>query len=97
MNSVDFRLKVGKEEGEGIVSKKIGFLYVGHFDSPFAKMQYTKALKDLNGKIIECKFENNQWKFMRERTDKTHPNSYDTAKGKYKTDNFLFSVLMMMN
>ncbi|KAJ8934930.1 hypothetical protein NQ314_013089 [Rhamnusium bicolor] len=80
MNSVDFRLKIMKEEGEGIVSRKLGYLYVGQFDQPFAKMKYIKALKDLDNKIIECKFEDNQWKFMRERTDKSYPNSYNTAK-----------------
>lgn len=80
MNSVDFRLKIVKEEGEGMIARKICHLHVGQFDSPFAKMKYTKALKDLDGKIIECKFEEDQWKFMRERIDKTYPNSYNTAK-----------------
>ncbi|XP_018568622.1 mRNA-capping enzyme [Anoplophora glabripennis] len=80
MNSVDFRLKIVKEEGEGIVSRKVGFLYVGQLDTPFAKLKYTKALKDLDNKIIECKFEGDQWKFMRERTDKSFPNSFNTAK-----------------
>lgn len=59
----------------------MGFLYVGQMDTPFSKIRYTKALKDLDHKIIECKFEDNQWKFMRERTDKSYPNSYNTAKG----------------
>lgn len=54
---------------------------MGQWDPPFAKMKYTKALKDLDNKIIECKFEDNQWKFMRERTDKSFPNSFTTAKG----------------
>ncbi|KAJ8917449.1 hypothetical protein NQ315_005496 [Exocentrus adspersus] len=80
MNSVDFRLKIVKEEGAGIVSRKVGYLYVGQLDAPFAKMKYTKAMKDLDNKIIECKFEDNQWKFMRERTDKSYPNSYNTAQ-----------------
>ncbi|XP_050307535.1 mRNA-capping enzyme [Anthonomus grandis grandis] len=80
LNSVDFRLKIVKENGLGLVGEKVGFLYVGGFDYPFGKMKYTKALKDLDGKIIECKLENEQWKFMRVRTDKTFPNSYDTAQ-----------------
>jgi mRNA-capping enzyme len=50
---------------------------------PFASTKFTKNLKDLNGKIIECKFENNQWVFMRERTDKSYPNAYTTAKCKF--------------
>lgn len=45
-------------------------------------MKYTKSLKELNKKIIECKFENNTWTFMRERTDKSYPNAYATAIGK---------------
>lgn len=57
---------------------------MGQFDPPFAAMKYTSQLKDLDNKIVECKFENNQWKYMRERTDKSFPNSYTTAKGKLR-------------
>lgn len=63
------------------MNRKICHLYVGGLDRPFAQMKYTKHLKDLNGKIIECKFENNSWVLMRERTDKSFPNSYTTAEG----------------
>lgn len=35
----------------------------------------------MDGKIIECKFENGNWKFMRERTDKSFPNALKTAIG----------------
>nr|XP_023025890.1 mRNA-capping enzyme [Leptinotarsa decemlineata] len=79
MNSVDFRLKIVKEEGEGIISKKVCHLFVGQLSQPFDKMKYSKSLKDLDNKIIECKYENCEWKFMRERTDKSFPNSYETA------------------
>lgn len=61
----------------------MGYLYVGQLESPFAQIKYAKFMKDLNGKIIECKFENNQWVFMRERTDKSFPNSYNTAMCKF--------------
>lgn len=58
----------------------VGQLFVGNHDAPFAKMsKLTKELKELNGKIVECKFENNNWVFMRERIDKSYPNSYNTA------------------
>ena len=66
-----------------ILTRKTGSLFVGSLDAPFAYMKYTKMLKDLNNKIIECKFENNQWVFMRERTDKSFPNSYTTALCKF--------------
>ena len=50
-------------------------------------MKVTSAIKHLNNKIIECKYENNQWVFMRERTDKSFPNSFKTAAGMYNKDN----------
>lgn len=54
---------------------------MGQLDRAFAVMKLNKELKALNNKIIECKFENNQWTYMRERTDKSFPNSYTTAAG----------------
>lgn len=75
-----------------ILNRKVGYLYVGQFESPFAQIKYAKFMKDLNGKIIECKFENNQWVYMRERTDKSFPNSYNTAICK-----FLFSYSSRIN
>jgi len=78
-NSVDFQLKLQQVRGEGLVPTLQGLLYVGHLDKPFATIKLTKELKLLNNKIIECCFENNSWKFMRERTDKSFPNSYNTA------------------
>lgn len=79
MNSVDFKLKITKEEGLGILPRTIGLLYVGGHSVEFARMKVNKHMKELNNKIIECKFENNEWVFMRERTDKSFPNSYKTA------------------
>lgn len=43
--------------------------------------QYTKQLKAYDNKIIECRMENGQWVFLRERTDKSFPNAYNTALG----------------
>lgn len=65
-----------------IITRKIGKLFVGQHEAPFAIIKYTKALRELDNKIIECKFENNGWVFMRERQDKSYPNSYNTAMGK---------------
>ncbi|XP_065362989.1 mRNA-capping enzyme [Calliphora vicina] len=80
MNSVDFRMKIHIQEGLGIVKSKVILLFVGGHELPFAQMNYSKALKDLDNKIIECTVnEKGQWEFMRERTDKTLPNSYNTA------------------
>lgn len=84
-NSVDFKLKIITESGEGILPKKVGYLYVGGMKEPFDKMKVTKQIKELNNAIIECKFENGQWVFMRERTDKSFPNSYNTAQSVCKS------------
>ncbi|KAM9778988.1 mRNA-capping enzyme isoform X2 [Syngnathus typhle] len=79
LNSVDFRLKITKVGGEGLLPQTVGLLYVGNYDRPFAKMKATKELKLYDNKIIECNFANNSWVFMRQRIDKSFPNSYDTA------------------
>lgn len=62
-----------------VLQKKIGLLFVGSHDRPFGQIKLTKELRELDNKIIECKYENNAWVFMRERTDKSFPNSYNTA------------------
>lgn len=62
-----------------MLTAKKALLFVGHMDTPFSWMKYTKAMKEFDNKIIECKFENKQWVFMRERTDKSYPNAYTTA------------------
>ncbi|XP_006095429.1 mRNA-capping enzyme isoform X1 [Myotis lucifugus] len=79
LNSVDFRLKITRMGGEGLLPQNVGLLYVGGYERPFAQIKVTKDLKQYDNKIIECKFENNSWVFMRQRTDKSFPNAYNTA------------------
>lgn len=79
LNSVDFKLKIVTESGEGIVPRKVGHLYVGGSDMPYGIMEFSKQIKGLDNAIIECKYENGKWVFMRERTDKSFPNSVNTA------------------
>jgi len=99
MNSVDFKLKIVTEGGKGILPRSIGMLYVGGPNVPFSQMKVTKDIKEMNNKIIECKWENNQWVFMRERTDKSFPNGLNTAKGVINsikdpvTQEFLISLI----
>jgi len=87
MNSIDFLLKIVKESGEGILPTKVGLLYVNGLKEPFVKINYSKDLKDLDNKIIECSFDcgTRQWKFMRQRTDKSFPNSYNTANSVFNS------------
>ncbi|XP_018798630.1 PREDICTED: mRNA-capping enzyme [Bactrocera latifrons] len=80
MNSIDFRLKIKVESAPGMLTEKVGYLYVGGTTEYFSKMKYTKALKNLDNKIIECAInQKGEWEFMRERTDKMLPNSFNTA------------------
>ncbi|XP_034436022.1 mRNA-capping enzyme isoform X2 [Hippoglossus hippoglossus] len=79
LNSVDFRLKITKVGGEGLVPQTVGLLYVGSYDRPFAQMKASKELRQYDNKIIECTFASNSWVFMRQRVDKSFPNSYETA------------------
>ncbi|XP_034490494.1 mRNA-capping enzyme [Drosophila innubila] len=81
LNSVDFRLKIITERGEGLLTKKVGFLYVGGHDAPFGRIQkLTKEIRELDNKIVECtRNQFGNWEFMRERMDKKLPNSFNTA------------------
>jgi len=67
-----------------MLTTNIGCLFVGGHDLPFAEIKLTKALKDYDNKIIECSWNNakGEWTFMRERTDKSFPNSLPTAQCK---------------
>ncbi|KAG7157861.1 mRNA-capping enzyme-like, partial [Homarus americanus] len=95
-NSVDFRLKVVKRTGLGMLPETVGELWVGAFDRPFGEMKVNKSMKDYHNKIIECKFENNHWTFMRERTDKSFPNSYTTAVGYIRVFYLHIGVLLIV-
>ncbi|EZA60009.1 hypothetical protein DMN91_008331 [Ooceraea biroi] len=85
LNSVDFRMKIVTESGTGILPRKVGHLYVGGLKTPYGTMKITKQLRELDNAIIECKFESGQWIFMRQRTDKSFPNSLSTAESVCKS------------
>ena len=65
--------------------KSIGGLYVGSGkrQSYMAEIKLNHTLRQLHNKIIECSWDYDKecWSFMRERTDKSFPNAYATAKG----------------
>ncbi|KAI0978710.1 hypothetical protein GJ496_012012 [Pomphorhynchus laevis] len=99
LNSVDFRVKIVNRQKVGEPVRKIGLLYTMGMTDPFSTMIADDNLCKLNGKIIECTWENDSWKFLRERTDKNHPNNIDTAIAVCKsiqnpvTKNYLFSYI----
>lgn len=68
---------------------KRAFLFVNGMQEPFAEMRYTPDLRQYDNKIIECSFQNRQWHFHRQRTDKSFPN----AKGKF-IHSYLYFHLM---
>lgn len=84
-NSIDFKLQIVREDRPGMVAKSVGHLYVGSLPTPFAEIKLNSVLRELNHKIIECKWDANKWVFMRERTDKSFPNAYNTAMGVMKS------------
>ncbi|KAI6213714.1 hypothetical protein M3Y94_00183900 [Aphelenchoides besseyi] len=79
LSTIDFSLQIRKEEKYGQIPEYIGYLYVLGLDQPFATIKALRSHLPYNGKIVECNYENRQWKIMRERTDKSHPNAYKTA------------------
>ena len=72
LNSVDFKLRITKSGGQGMLTKLHAQLFVTGHNDPFAQMIFKRDLKQYDNKIIECKFDqrNNTWVFMRERKDK---------------------------
>jgi hypothetical protein len=68
-----------------ILKTKVGYLFASGLTRPFGMMKVNKTLRELDNKIIECRFQDNNWVFMRERTDKSFPNSRTTAQGTVPT------------
>jgi mRNA-capping enzyme len=82
-----------------MLRERLGHLFVGgKNDTPFAIMKATKEMVPLDNKIIECRFEmnngNGKWVFMRQRTDKSFPNSFNTATGKSSAIVFISAILI---
>ncbi|KFD52509.1 mRNA capping enzyme, catalytic domain protein [Trichuris suis] len=88
LNSVDFLLRIEKERRPGLISQYVGNLMVLDSKVPFDNMPVTKDLLKYNNKIIECSVMEGVWTFIRERTDKSFPNSYETASGVRKSIRF---------
>ena len=72
-----------------MLPERIGQLFVGSGQSTvrFSELdlKLNKEARQYHGRIIECSFKDNKWKFLRVRDDKSYPNSFDTAKSEYKT------------
>lgn len=110
LNTIDFRLQIERTPvREGHVSETLYQLYVGGLNREYARLGIVEAgYKKLNNKIVECGLQEVQdrsgkkgfvWKILRERTDKSFPNSYNTAEGVMKsirkpvTKEWLFNLI----
>ena len=84
LNSIDFKCQVRKVQQAGCLPETYAELYVGGMPNPFTRVKLNKTklieFKEYDGKIVECTLDKNEWKVLRVRTDKSHPNSYNTAK-----------------
>jgi hypothetical protein len=65
-----------------MLTEKVGELYVTGYEQPYALIKINKVLSGMHNKIIECRWHEDKWDFMRERVDKTTPNHITTAVGK---------------
>lgn len=86
-NSIDFKLRVVREHRPGMLEDYVGQLLVNGLDQPFGTIKVSKTIRELNNKIIECRFNRQKgcWELMRERTDKSYPNAYTTAENVMRT------------
>lgn len=75
--SMDFRLQV-VIEGDIDLGQKVGQLWVEGFMSPVARVSSVSTIEDFHHKIVECVYQDGQWIALRERTDKSSPNTYET-------------------
>ncbi|KAI6660371.1 mRNA-capping enzyme-like [Oopsacas minuta] len=98
LNSIDFRLKIENVEArEGLLAEKTYNLMVlkdGRKDEmSFIKLDPRDMKKDgfnpleFDNKIIECTYikVENRFKILRQRTDKTQPNTYSTAQNVWES------------
>jgi len=52
-------------------------------EKKYASILLTDEMRDKSGSIIECRFVDQNWIFVRERTDRSRPNGRKTINGIY--------------
>lgn len=94
LNSIDFKLSIQEERKTGCLPEKVAFLYVSNKPEPFSKFRVGRGdsgYGQYNNKIVECVVAENNgrriWKILKERVDKLHPNSYETARATLESIN----------
>jgi len=86
-NSIDFRVRIIKTKEPGCPLETWASLQVGRQNFQMGRIKATKEFRENDNKIVECTWDyaNRTWKFMRVRTDKSYPNSYETANSVWET------------
>lgn len=86
LNSVDFKIIINEERQAGCLPEELVCLHVSSIPNPFIKFKPARDQKaeyaSYNKKICEMTLDmkTKRWKILRERTDKTTANSFETAR-----------------
>uniref|UniRef100_A0A1B0CAF0 mRNA capping enzyme C-terminal domain-containing protein n=1 Tax=Lutzomyia longipalpis TaxID=7200 RepID=A0A1B0CAF0_LUTLO len=65
--------------------------------TPFGEIKFSKAFRDLDEKIIECRLKGSSWVFVRQRKDKSFPDSFTAAMDVYKSILYPVSEEMLLD
>lgn len=102
LNSIDFKLVIREERQNGCLPEKFAYLHVSNKAEPITKIRLTKDqshFHQYNNKIVEMTRIDGKWDIIRERSDKLHANSYETAYATFQsiirpvTEKILFDLI----
>jgi hypothetical protein len=65
----------------------------GGMDMKFASIKLTDEIRELNDRIIDCYYFDNQWVFKKLRNDRQHPNGRIAVTSKQTVYSWFVSVL----
>ena len=95
-NDEDFHFRLKIQPGKS----DIGDLLVvgpGRREMKFDTMNLTSEMKEMDGKIIECRRADHQWIFDHETTDRSHPNGRRAVNGKTTLHSIQVDLLLKIN
>lgn len=87
LNSIDFKLIVREERQNGCLPETFAFLHVSNRADPIEKFRLDgerASYRQYHNKVVEMVHQG-KWIVIRERADKPHANSFETAAATFKT------------
>jgi mRNA-capping enzyme len=87
LNSIDFKMIIREERQNGCLPETMACLHVSNSPDAIVKIKLKgdqANYRQYHNKIVECVF-NKRWEVIRERTDKTHANSLETAQAVFRS------------